>query len=113
MDHSHLDSLCYNSEEEAPDYDLAHVLETVRNGRLDAVLHDLTDREWSKTSAHFFLQIILSEIDCGQGDWHTGRGGQPRHLQGPCGIELVHIEVRLGQLLLVDIFILGPVHFHP
>ena len=62
MDHSHLDSLCYNSEEEAPDYDLAHVLETVRNGRLDAVLHDLTDREWSKTSAHFFLQIILSEM---------------------------------------------------
>lgn len=62
MDHSHLDSLCNNSEEEAPDYDLAHVLETVRNGRLDAVLHDLTDREWSKTSAHFFLQIILSEI---------------------------------------------------
>ena len=62
MDHSHLDSLCNNSEEEAPDYDLAHVLEAVRNGRLDAVLHDLTDREWSKTSAHFFLQIILSEM---------------------------------------------------
>ena len=62
MDHSHLDSLCNNSEEEAPDYDLAHVLEAVRNGRLDAVLHDLTDREWSKTAAHFFLQIILSEM---------------------------------------------------
>ena len=62
MDHSHLDSLSNNSEEEAPDYDLAHVLEAVRNGRLDAVLHDLTDREWSKTSAHFFLQIILSEM---------------------------------------------------
>ena len=113
MDHSHLDSLCYNSEEEAPDYDLAHVLETVRNGRLDAVLHDLTDREWSKTSAHFFLQIILSGIVVRVIGTLAHWGGQPRHLQGPCGIELVHIEVRLGKLLLVDIFILGPVHFHP
>ena len=40
---TYLNSLCDNSEEETPDNDLAHMLETVCDRGLDAVLHDLAD----------------------------------------------------------------------
>ena len=41
--HTYLNSLCDNSEEEAPYNNLAHVLETVCDRWLNAMLHDLTD----------------------------------------------------------------------
>ena len=40
---TYLNSLCDNSEEETPDNNLAHMLETVCDRGLDAVLHDLAD----------------------------------------------------------------------
>ena len=59
--YTYLNSLCDNSEEETPDDNLAHVLEAVGDCGLDAVLHDLTDRERGKATAHVILHVILRD----------------------------------------------------
>ena len=54
----HLHSLSDQSEEKAPDYDLAHVPQPVSDRGLDAVLQDLRHREGGQPTTIIFELLL-------------------------------------------------------